>query len=169
LHHYHTCSTPPPQCPVHCFLTHSHPLSHTLFSPLSHICSLPVLTIRILSDPHKSTSRHQDMELSISKLPTPSSFNPRISAQLCLLGFPTVSEAGALPLCAHQGASPATPCSALCFSPELSLDVHPQENTHSPSLKQLTKLILYYPGPCSSLEFCWGVPPQCLPLIQSFL
>ena len=112
-------------------------LPHTLSSPLSHTFSIPFHTIIILSEPNKSTSRHQDMELSISKLPTPPSFNPQVSDQLCLLGFPTVSETGPLPLFGHQGAAPVTSCPVLCLRPELSLESLPKRLSSPPLLSKL--------------------------------
>ena len=99
------------------------------------------------------------MELSISKLPTPPSFNPQVSAPLCLLGFPTVPESEAPPLFAHQGAAPVIPCPALCLRLELSLDAPPQETIQSPPFKQVIKSTLSHLGPCLSLELCLGVPP----------
>ena len=156
--HHPTCSTlsslylPVPPTPPY-------PLPHALISLLPHICSIPFHTIRILSEPHKSTPRHQDMELSISKLSTSPSFNPQVSAPLCLLSFPTVQESGTPPLFAHQGAAPVLPCPGSCLSLELSLDAPPQETIQSPPFKQVVKSTLSHLGPCLSLELCLGVPP----------
>jgi len=157
--HHPTCSTlsslylPVPPTPPY-------PLPHALISLLPHICSIPFHTIRILSEPHKSTPRHQDMELSISKLSTSPSFNPQVSAPLCLLSFPTVQESGTPPLFAHQGAAPVLPCPGSCLSLELSLDAPPQETIQSPLLKQVIAPELSHLGSCLSLELCLGVPPQ---------
>jgi len=157
--HHPTCSTLPPQSPLPVPPTHPHPPPHALISLLPHIRSIPFHTIRILSEPYKSTPRHQDMELSISKFSTSPSFHPQVSAPPCLLGFPTVPEPGALPLFAHQGAAPVIPCLASCLRLELSLDAPPQETIQSSLFKQVIKPTLPHLGPCLSLELCLGVPP----------
>jgi len=137
-------------------MSHPHPPPHALISLLPHIRSIPFHTIRILSKPHKSTPRHQDMGLSISKFSTSPSFNPQVSAPLCLLSFPTVPEFGVPPLFAHQGAAPVIPCPASCLRLELSLDAPPQETIQSPLFKQVITPTFSH----LSLELCLGVAPQ---------
>ena len=122
-----TCATPsslypstdPPALP--------HSSSHSLIFLFPHTRSTPLHMYRILSEPHKSAPRHQDMEPPISKPSTSPSFIPKVSVPLCLIMFTTCQGYGAQSPFSQQVAAPAPPCLESSLSLEDCLVASPQD------------------------------------------
>ena len=149
-----TCTTLPSLYPLSHPPTLPYSSSHDLISHLPHICSIPLHTNRIPSEPYKSAPRHQNTEPPITKFLLCPIFNLQVPAPHGLFKFPAFQSLGPQSPFSQQITAPALPSLESCL-----VCLHQQTIPHPTFL--LSFVLQPHGGHCTTLAtFSAIVPPS---------